>query len=429
MSGFGFTESVQDAITESLQFGKVLVVYGVDISNDDSWIQSWFHPRMITDKLLKKSVWLKIVQGTHEFTNFKELFPSIQTPSLYFIKDQQIQMVIHGESGHGNFSHWNRVVDYLESTNCDSPNINEQENTPEMKNNEDTKETKKTFKEEVNDLTQKIYQQEVMKQKKLERKERERILRLVQADKQERKDRELSQKQIVDDISDEEIIEVVPTEVNDNIKKSEKYENLKDCKLLIKLTNSDSLKNTFDSDKTLRDVRDWVDENRTDGTVSYLFHRNVPRVTFSPEDESKSLTDLELTPRSVLILDPCEEDLSAITNSGVVGKILNKLWFWRSSPSIETQISNSDTNQQAFPESSSESPIDTDSSYPEANNEQRFESPGTFPYITQITENSSSSNLANNPESNDSKKTKKDDKNDRPTYNGNNLNLESKKDD
>lgn len=447
MSGILFTGSIEAAITEAIQFNKVLVVYTLAKDNDDKWLRSWFNPRIISEKLQDKSVWLRVVKGTSDFDNFEALFSSIQTQSLYFIKDQNIQMIIHGDNGDGKFSHWNRIVNYLENADTTSASSNAASTTtsvptststdaittPKDKTaNESIKSDKKTFKEEINATTQKIYQAELQRQRKIAKEERERILRLVNGDKQERKVRELQDtynkvKTIGDALVHEEI-EVIQPEINDNIKDNLDKD---ECALLIKLTNSDTIRNDFPSSSTLKDVRLWVNENRTDGSISYLFHRNIPRVTFSLEGENKSLKELHLTPRSALILDPNVDDHLNFNESRFIGRLINRFAFWRGSSETTFNKEDSDINEEKEDMIKDSTPNDGASNSPPAS---KFESPATFPYRTQIASEpsdldlslrSSTPNVAKFVNEEDSKAEKKD----RPTYNGNNINLESKKDD
>lgn len=96
------------------------------------------------------------------------------------------------------------------------------------------------------------------------------------------------------------------------------------CALSIKLFDGSSLKHTFSSAQTLGDVRDWLDRE-TDNSIipnttllmpvfaspstaqptHYVFYRPViPRTTYTDAQERQPLGELELCPRSALILKP-----------------------------------------------------------------------------------------------------------------------------
>lgn len=80
-----------------------------------------------------------------------------------------------------------------------------------------------------------------------------------------------------------------------------------------------NIKHDFGADKTLNDVRSWLDKETeiirdTDSIPSfatntgpnhYVFHRpSLPRTTFTDDQEFKKLSELDLCPRSALILKP-----------------------------------------------------------------------------------------------------------------------------
>lgn len=76
------------------------------------------------------------------------------------------------------------------------------------------------------------------------------------------------------------------------------------CTLQVRFTNGDSVKCAFESGTTLKAVREWLEAFRTDGEVPYVFHRNIPRMDYKPEDELKTLRELDLAPRSILMMRP-----------------------------------------------------------------------------------------------------------------------------
>ena len=51
-------------------------------------------------------------------------------------------------------------------------------------------------------------------------------------------------------------------------------------------------------------MRCYVDLHRTDGGAPYVLTTPYPRRTFRPADMETTLTDLELAPRSTVILEP-----------------------------------------------------------------------------------------------------------------------------
>ena len=262
-----FMDNVQFAVGQSLYEKKTLVVYNCTGLNEDSWLRSWFKEEELND-IKDKAIWLRLIKGTEQFDNFEQLFPAVVVPSLYLINSGQIHLVIQGaqhesqkNESEGN-KHWNDLLHALEKKELPVPEpiiANDAERKPE-KNPKETKEDwvpKKTEKEKIMETTQEVYHKEFLKQRKLDTEERARILRLLKADKEERKAREH-----YGTLDDDK-----PLVVQDNIKDLRKLHSDK-CTLQVKLTNGDRLVHAFNSNELLYNVRKWVDDNRTDA-VSY----------------------------------------------------------------------------------------------------------------------------------------------------------------
>lgn len=118
--------------------------------------------------------------------------------------------------------------------------------------------------------------------------ERRRILDLIEADKLERRNGTKHNEKAL----------------FDNFRQGQHLLHTDTCTLQIRFTNGDSVKYTFNSTDTLKSVREWLCDLRTDGEVPYLFHRNIPRMDYKAEDELKTLAELDLTPRSILMMKP-----------------------------------------------------------------------------------------------------------------------------
>ncbi|CCK70527.1 Ubx6p KNAG_0E02680 [Huiozyma naganishii CBS 8797] len=335
-----FTGSVEEAVRLANERGLCLVVYNAvgpvsasdGAESDDQWLNQWFKTdEQDLEKLKRVSVWLKLVKGSQQFGYFEQLFPNVKTPSVYLVHQGQIKLILEGADGDANWGKLVATLDEIASkTKNPAPVLAGSNETPvheQPKKNE-------TFKEQVQRTARESYQKEVTRERKLAMEERDRILRLVQADKEERKAREHMWHAATQAEQQEEpeVASVLDTNIHDNIK-NRSILNKETCILQIKLTDSTNLKNTFSSKDTLNDVRTWVDANRTDGTVPYAFHRNVPRFTFQESDELKTLTELELEPRSSLLLKPL--DIRArrlhvveVDNPGLFGKVYSNFSSW-----------------------------------------------------------------------------------------------------
>ncbi|KAK7985065.1 hypothetical protein PG996_005695 [Apiospora saccharicola] len=92
------------------------------------------------------------------------------------------------------------------------------------------------------------------------------------------------------------------------------------CNLQIRLFDGSTLRGRFPSDQTLgKEVRQWIDEKRTDGTDPYMFRivlTPLPNKAIEPAEESDTLRDLGLAPSATLILMPVVRVATAYEQGG-----------------------------------------------------------------------------------------------------------------
>ncbi|KAI9278631.1 hypothetical protein BDA99DRAFT_492685 [Phascolomyces articulosus] len=70
----------------------------------------------------------------------------------------------------------------------------------------------------------------------------------------------------------------------------------------IRQLDGSSIRNKFQATDTLSAVKDWIDQNRSDGDQPYKLLAQFPTRQFSIGDEQKSLKELELCPSATLIM-------------------------------------------------------------------------------------------------------------------------------
>lgn len=74
------------------------------------------------------------------------------------------------------------------------------------------------------------------------------------------------------------------------------------CKLQFRLTNGSTITGTFQATDTLEAVRNYIHDNRTDGSTPFNLMTTFPRKTYTDRDMETSLQDAGLVPSAVLIL-------------------------------------------------------------------------------------------------------------------------------
>lgn len=86
------------------------------------------------------------------------------------------------------------------------------------------------------------------------------------------------------------------------------------CALQVRLFDGSTIRSRFSSSDTLKEVRQWIDETRSDGKTPFLFKillTPLPSKRVDVTEEGKSLQALGLTPSATLILLPVQKHVSA----------------------------------------------------------------------------------------------------------------------
>jgi hypothetical protein len=151
------------------------------------------------------------------------------------------------------------------------------------------------------------------------RDERARILKRVEDDKAERREREANRKAKAKALADDQTTESGPSTL-----KQAASTNSKECAIQIRLFDGSTIRSRFPSSGTLRkDVRAWID-GKQEGDVPYTFKQvltPLPNKNIETSEEEKSLLSLGLTPSATLILLPVSGYISAYEgNAGYVSR-------------------------------------------------------------------------------------------------------------
>ncbi|CAF9941505.1 MAG: hypothetical protein ALECFALPRED_009166 [Alectoria fallacina] len=146
--------------------------------------------------------------------------------------------------------------------------------------------------------------------------ERERILRQIEHDKAQRKDKEERRKAIAKaeaegtDGARGLVDQQLASEFN-----FPKSTRSKECAVQVRMFDGNTIRCRFPSDQTLRgNVRPWVDQQKTDDDVPYTFKQvltPMPNRTLLISEEEESLQSLGLTPSATLVIVPVRDFTAA----------------------------------------------------------------------------------------------------------------------
>lgn len=172
------------------------------------------------------------------------------------------------------------------------------------------------------------YKKEYLKAKHDDSLEKERLRKLIELDRLEKHNN------IESDVANK----VSMPELKDNIHRKELVD---ECKLSIKTPENKNIICTFNKNKTLDDVRRFLMDEK-DIKREFFFHRVIPRITYKDMDEFKSLEELDLLPRSVLVVEyKSESHQKAFKffdakngSSGIIGSFMN---WWHGDASLHVE--------------------------------------------------------------------------------------------
>lgn len=340
--------SVQEAVQKSLQNHQPLFVF---LSKDDETSQKFAEGLLevnaskkelnISEKIRNEFVGLKLIEDSIEYGFFNQIFQNLVVPSFNIVNNGQLLDVITQECTRKQFVE--RISKISVGLNLNRPeNLDQDRQTGTSLNagSHDSFHSSAVVldrqhdhnldpRSPVNGITaeqdhdQNVirYKRQIEAVRRAEQEEKKRIRGLLEADKRERHLRQTEAHHTA--IQESSEIE------REHTWRERKYDV---CSLSIKLFDGNSLKHDFRADQTLNDVRSWLDTETEHQIIPnanaslpsfatasysqpthYVFHHPVlPRITYSDDQEFQKLSELELCPRSVLILKPIYDPKSYV---------------------------------------------------------------------------------------------------------------------
>ncbi|KAF3063635.1 UBX domain-containing protein 4 [Daldinia childiae] len=151
------------------------------------------------------------------------------------------------------------------------------------------------------------YAEEVRQQKIRATEDRKRILKRIEDDKRERREREAKERQarlLLNATNDTEASSSQTPAIP--LARRQASSSGDHCNLQVRLFDGSTIRSRFKSDATLnKEVRKWIDEDRTDGDAPYTFRivlTPLPNKAVEPAEETESLLSLGLAPSATLVL-------------------------------------------------------------------------------------------------------------------------------
>ena len=159
---------------------------------------------------------------------------------------------------------------------------------------------------------QATYAQQQRKRQQEAKLERERILRQIQLDKAERKEREEQRKALANAELEESdgVGGLANKQLSSELDLVSKPAGINICAIQVRMFDGSTIRNKFPADASLRtDVRSWVDEKQGNNDDPYTFKQiliPLPNRTLSISEEEESLQSLNLFPSATLVMVPVQ---------------------------------------------------------------------------------------------------------------------------
>lgn len=154
--------------------------------------------------------------------------------------------------------------------------------------------------------------------------ERERIVRQIEHDKADRKEKEERRKALAMAEAEEKDSTALADNQLSNEMNGPRPTRSKECAVQVRMFDGSTIRSKFPSESTLRtDVRTWIDNERVDGDVPYTFKQiltPLPNRSLSISDEEDSLQTLGLTPSATLVMVPVQGYTAAYAPQGLVSR-------------------------------------------------------------------------------------------------------------
>lgn len=447
-----FNSEVLTSIQSSVTLGKPLMLFIEDFDNaseSERWLDVTIlsNPRLTdsTKQLLSKEfIRLKIVKNSEDFNNLVLIIPSFRnaiTPCIFFIYSGQIVDAIPKDVDassieeklkniHQNLCRLHRTVlpqqsvppttahtppsTFLQEPAAHSPGSEQyqhQNRSGDQLSSEQqihspapVKQEKKSLKEQSAELAAQKYRENLLKQQRQTKLDRERILYLLDLDRREQKNKLLEKEKLKQHNPEDN--SVLPPHIHENLHNS-KVQNSSTYNIQLKLLDGTTARHKFDSNEKLSNVRNFVLRTYPEyNSFPFYFFKTIDRITFGEADENKSLMSLNLN-MATLILKPVEPEENqhvsmAADNqsSSTFGWLKNKMYsyLWSADKKLHDSISNQEGNRPPVVDSSYTSSIMAHSSHveDESDNDTIYHTPvlsSTTPSSSTLRPTMSSFNL------------------------------------
>ncbi|PHH68514.1 hypothetical protein CDD80_7464 [Ophiocordyceps camponoti-rufipedis] len=347
-----FSGSLQEGISAAVEQQKMIVCF-VTNDNEESrlWENDFLREASLGELIENNAVALRLEAGSPSAAYLAELFPLPQTPTVVLIKHGELKDYIASGTVKDDFVRRVRAAldvspppapstatpaaapasapvqaeETASSTASDMRNVHsvlaervaklkakKEEADRRAKDERAEAKAKAAAEAEAGADTEaaRSHRQAelVRKQRQQKDEERRRILARIENDKQERRQRAAQRQQMrADALPTGDVASSLVKAPESKLPSTTRISDM--ASIQVRLFDGSTMRNRFKTCAPFTQVRGWVDDKRTDGSVPYTFRQLLtprPNTAIDETDEAKTLSDLGLAPSSTLILIPVQ---------------------------------------------------------------------------------------------------------------------------
>ncbi|KAH7157887.1 hypothetical protein B0J13DRAFT_183711 [Dactylonectria estremocensis] len=362
--------TLQDGISTAVDQQKLVLCFVTDESDESTqWENEFLLDESLGKLINEQSIALRLLAGSEEAGYLAQIFPLPRTPTVVVIKNGELKEYITPGTTKEDF--FRRVQNAFSATTSSAQPVSASTSSPqpepapvvappqgvsssgESSTSENVRRILaeraaklKTQKEEAERKAKELAKEErtkaqakgkadaeagsnsdnavahkaaeaVKKRRQEQQEERRRILKRIEDDKAERRLRtQAREQQRADDLKGGDVASSLVNAPETKLPSTTRTSEV--TALQVRMFDGSTLRSRFKTTSPLKEVRSWVDENRTDGAQPFTFKQVLtpaPNKAIDETEESKSVGELGLSPSSTLVLIPVKNFTTAYDNS------------------------------------------------------------------------------------------------------------------
>ncbi|RCI09568.1 hypothetical protein L249_3909 [Ophiocordyceps polyrhachis-furcata BCC 54312] len=347
--------SLQEGISAAVGQQKLVHLGSDDNEESKTWENDFLREQPLDELIASRAIALRLEAGSESAAFLAQIFPLPKTPTVVIMKHGELREYIAGETTKDDFVR--RVQSAFDLAPTSDPSLTMADDVPPSTANGATSQSsapqeadnvrralaeraaKLQAEKDESDRREKDERakrkakaaaeaqagadtaaarthrmaEELQKQRQKKDEERRRILKRIEDDKHERRQRSAQRQQNrIDGLQTGDVASSLVKAPESKLPSTTRMGDM--ASIQVRIFDGSTIRSRFKTSAHFGEVRAWVDENRSDGSAPYTFRQLLtpkPNLAIDEEDETKTLADMGLAPSSTLILVPVQKSSTA----------------------------------------------------------------------------------------------------------------------